>query len=117
LAVITVGSDTPRDYLRGGAAAERVWISANRNDLGVQPLSPVFLYARDDTDRRGLSARFSIELAHLQHRFEAVVGLQPHEAPALVLRLSHHAGSAVRSARMPLAKILTVAGSSMAAAP
>ncbi len=117
LAVITVGSDTPRDYLRGGAAAERVWISANRNDLGVQPLSPVFLYARDDTDRRGLSAPFSVELAHLQRRFEAVVGLQPREAPALVLRLCHHAGSAVRSARLPLAQILDVAGSSMAAAP
>ncbi len=117
LAVITVGSDSPRDYVRGGAAAERVWICANRNDLGVQPLSPVFLYARDDDDRRGLSAQFSEELARLQFRFEAIVDLQPTEVPALVLRLSHHVGSAVRSARLPLAQILTAQSSSLAAAP
>ena len=85
----------PVDYLRGGAAAERVWISANRNDLGVQPMSPVFLYARDDTRQtRAVRPVSAIELAHLQRRFEAVVGLQPHEAPALVLRLSHHCRAA-----------------------
>jgi molybdopterin/thiamine biosynthesis adenylyltransferase len=117
LAVITVCSDSPRDYLCGGAAAERVWISADRDDLGVQPLSPVFLYARDDNDRWALSPHFSLELAHLQRRFEEIVGLQPNEVPALVLRLSHHAGSAVRSARLPLAQVLTAAVSLMAAAP
>jgi molybdopterin/thiamine biosynthesis adenylyltransferase len=114
LAAIVIGSDTPRDYVRGGAAAERVWISATRSNLGVQPLSPVFLYARNDNDRGGLSARFSTELAALQLRFDAVLGLLPGEAPALLLRLSHHAGSAVRSARLPLAQVLDP--SSMAAA-
>ncbi|MGS0688041.1 Rv1355c family protein [Nakamurella sp. GG22] len=116
VAVVTVGSDTGSDYVRGGAAVERVWISATRSNLGVQPLSPVFLYARDDTDRRGLSARFSVELADLQRRFEAILGLLPGEAPALVLRLSHHAGSTARSARLPLARVLTGDPSSMAAA-
>jgi nitroreductase len=115
LAVIVVGSDSPLDYLHGGAAAERVWIGANRNGLGVHPLSPVFLYARSDDDRRGLSARFSVELANLQHRFEAILDLLPSEAPALVMRLSHHAGHAVRSARLPLAQLLDPL--SMAAAP
>jgi len=116
LAVVTIGSDTPGDYVRGGAAAERVWISATRSNLGVQPVSPVFLYARNDTDRRGMSDRYSVELARLQQRFEAILGLLPAEVPALVLRLSHHAGSAVRSARLPLAQVLTVDRSPMAAA-
>ncbi len=113
LAVITVGSDTPRDYVRGGAAAERVWVSATRSNLGVQPISPVFLYARNDTDRRGLSASFSVELTHLQRRFETILGLLPTEVPVLVMRLSHHAGSTVRSARLPSAQVLTVDRSSM----
>jgi hypothetical protein len=116
LAVITVDSDAPGDYVRGGAAAERVWISATRNHLGVQPLSPVFLYARDDNDRNGLSERFNVELAGLQTRFETILGLRPGEAPVLILRLSHQAGTAIRSGRLPLAQVLTGDATPIAAA-
>jgi hypothetical protein len=63
-----------------------------------------------------MSDRYSVELARLQQRFEAILGLLPAEVPALVLRLSHHAGSAVRSARLPLAQVLMVDRSPMAAA-
>ena len=60
-----------------------------------------------DADRRGLSARFSVELAGLQCRFEAILGLLPDEAPVLILRLSHRAGTAIRSGRLQLAQVLT----------
>lgn len=112
VAVIALDGDTPRDYLRGGAAAERVWIRAGQDGLGVQPVSPIFLYARTDDDLRGLSARFSVELAELQHRFDRVVGLGAWEAPALVIRISHDPGFVVRSRRLPQAAIISTAPSS-----
>jgi hypothetical protein len=105
LAVVTVRADTAVDYLHGGAAAERVWVSANLNGLDVQPISPVFLYARDDRDRYKLSADFATELALLQARFNRVVGLGRDEVPILVLRLSHAARPAIRSGRLPLANV------------
>jgi hypothetical protein len=111
VAVIAVDRDRPRDYLRGGAAAERVWIRACQDGLGVQPVSPVFLYARTEDDVRGLSSRFTAELAELHRRFDRIVGLGARQAPALVIRLSHDPGSAVRSRRLPRASVLSTAAS------
>ena len=107
VAVIAIDRDTAPDYLRGGAAAERVWIRACRDGLGVQPVSPVFLYARTQGDLCGLSARFTAELTELQHRFNRIVGLGVRQAPALVIRISHDPGSVVRSRRLPRASILS----------
>ncbi len=111
LAVIALDGDTGLDYVRGGAAAERVWVRAIQDNLGVQPVSPVFLYARTEHELNGLSARFSAELAGLQHRFDEILGLGARQAPALVLRLSHDAGTAVRSERLPRASIVVPSAS------
>ena len=110
VAVIALDRDTARDYLRGGAAAERVWIRACQDGLGVQPVSPVFLYARTEDDLRGLSARFCTELSELQRRFDRIVGLGA-QAPALVIRISHEPGSVVRSRRLPSASVIATAPS------
>ena len=117
VAVIAIDGDTPRDYLRGGAAAERVWIRAGQDGLGVQPVSPVFLYARTDDELRGLSARFSTELAELQHRFDRIVGLGARQALALVIRISHDPGSVVRSRRRPRASIMSTVALNLAFNP
>ncbi len=45
LALITVPRADPTWYVRGGAAIERFWLSAEREGLAVQPVSPLFLYA------------------------------------------------------------------------
>ena len=47
LAAITVPGGELRDYVKGGAAVELVWIIAQQQGLSVQPVSPVFLYAHD----------------------------------------------------------------------
>ena len=44
------------DYARGGSAAEAVWIAAQQHGLAVQPISPAFLYARDDDELNGALA-------------------------------------------------------------
>jgi hypothetical protein len=50
LAVVTVPRSDPAWYVRGGAAVERLWLTAELHGLAVQPVSPVFLYAVDDKD-------------------------------------------------------------------
>jgi len=101
IAVLTVRGDTPRHYVRGGVAAEQLWIRAQQHGLAVHPVSPVFLYARSEADFTGLSEEFSSDLKDLQRRFVHVVGLDDSVAPVLVMRLSHDAPPpTVRSQRL-----------------
>jgi hypothetical protein len=102
LAVITVEGSAPTDFIRGGSAVEEVWICAEQHGLAVQPVSPVFLFASDATDLDELSPAFSSELAELQTSFRNVIGLEPRQSIALVLRLSHAPQATTRSQRLPL---------------
>ena len=70
VAVISVSGDTLADYARGGSAAEAVWITAQQHGLAVQPISPVFLYARDIKDLAELSSAFADELSDLPKEFQ-----------------------------------------------
>lgn len=99
LGVVTVSGHTLTDYARGGAAVESVWVAAQQYGLGVQPVSPVFLYAHDDRDLEELAAEHVDELRELQDRFRTLTGTPPDEAQALVLRFSHAPKPSVRSSR------------------
>ena len=92
--------------LRGGRALALLWTRANQCGLAVHPVSPVFLFARDEQDRAGLSAEFTDELTDLQARFAATVGLPAAEAPVLVVRVSHDVAPAARSRRLSDAAVL-----------
>ncbi|QNK81084.1 Rv1355c family protein [Nakamurella sp. PAMC28650] len=101
VAVLTVDADTPTDYLRGGRAAEQFWIRAGQAGLAVQPVSPVFLYARSEADLLALSPDFHPELRTLQRRFNELTGIDDEDAIVLVVRLSHDTPPpAVRSQRL-----------------
>ncbi|MCX4097149.1 Rv1355c family protein [Nocardia sp. alder85J] len=97
--------DTESDligYARAGAAVQRLWIAAGRLGLAVQPMSPVFLYARRPSELTAISPDFAATLASLQWRFNDLLGVPEHETMALVLRLSYTAAAAsVRSLRRP----------------
>ena len=102
LAVI-IGSDPSlTGYARGGAAAEAVWLTAQRHGLAVQPVSPVFLYAHDDADLHGLSPEFAGQLAELQDRFRHMTSVADGETQILALRLVTAPPASVRSRRRPL---------------
>ena len=101
IAVVTVTGADPADYVRGGAAVESVWLAAERDGLAVAPTSPVFLYARDTADLRGLAPERVEELAGLRRAFTDLTGLADDEAVALVLRLSHAGPATTRSRRLP----------------
>ncbi|MFF0489921.1 Rv1355c family protein [Nocardia sp. NPDC004068] len=96
-----------RGYARAGMAVERLWIRAQRLGLAVQPISPVFLYARRSEDFAGLSPSFADTLASLQGRFLDLLGVPEHETIALVLRLSYATAASVRSRRRPISGAAT----------
>jgi hypothetical protein len=107
VAVLTVPGDTPADYLRGGMAVEQVWIRAGQHRLDVQPVSPVFLYARSDTDLKTVSEEFTADLHELQRLFRSTIGLDGSQTPVLVLRLSHDAPPAVRGRRLDRSAVMS----------
>ncbi|REE96767.1 Rv1355c family protein [Thermomonospora umbrina] len=104
-ALLAICFDAPAptltDYAQAGAAVQRVWIEAERHGLAVQPMSPVFLYARTPDDLAGTFPGFEPEVTSLQERFSTLLAIPPTEAVALVLRLTHAPPPTTRSARRP----------------
>ncbi|MFR9752979.1 Rv1355c family protein [Nocardia sp. 004] len=103
VAVTFDGAD-PRltDYAEAGAAVARVWVQAERLGLAVQPISPVYLYARRPGELTAISHDFADTLASLQGRFLNLLEVPEHETMALVLRLSYASAATVRSRRRPV---------------
>ena len=107
LALVTVPSASPTDYVKGGAAVERLWVNAQLGELGVQPVSPAFVFAVQDADFTTLGGdRWADDLRDLSGQFRRMLGLKDREAVALVLRLSHVPPASVRSQRLPLDEVL-----------
>ncbi|MDR3663908.1 MAG: Rv1355c family protein [Mycobacterium sp.] len=99
LAVVTVTGASLRDYARGGSAVEAVWIEAQRQGFGVQPISPAFLYAHGSDDLHTLSATFANELGSLQSEFASLTRTAADESIALVLRLAETPPASVPTLR------------------
>lgn len=99
LGVVTVEGRSLADYARAGSAVEAVWIEAQEQGLGVQPVSPVFLYATDRQEFTALSPRFADALVDLQYTFRKLVSAHAEESLALVLRLSRAPSPSVTSRR------------------
>lgn len=99
LAVVSVRGRRLTDYALAGSAVEAVWVQAQKHALGVQPVSPVFLYAHDDGDRQELSEHHADALRELQYAFRRLTCTERDESQALVLRLSYAPRPTVRSRR------------------
>ncbi|WP_051179414.1 Rv1355c family protein [Nocardia concava] len=95
-------ADELTTYARAGEALQRAWIEAERHGLAVQPVSPVFLFARRSDELSAVSPEFADTLASLQGRFLDLLGVPPDELMVLVLRLSYAAETKVRSRRLPV---------------
>jgi hypothetical protein len=105
LAVVTVAGSALPDFARGGAAAEAVWIHAQRRGMAIQPISPVFLHAVHGHELRELSAPFAQELVSLQSTFRQLAATKSGESQVLVLKLAHAGSTSVRSRRRTLAQV------------
>jgi len=108
LAVVSVPRADPTWYVRGGAAMERFWLSAEMYGLSVQPASPVFLYAVDEADVLGLSGeRYLDEMIGLHGQFNEFWGLGDGETPVMVFRVFQAPPPSVHSIRLPLSEVLS----------
>lgn len=99
IAIISVDGQSTDDYIRGGAAVERVWVTAQHDGLGAYPVSPTFIFARSEAELMSLSPDHAEYLGRLQAEFAEIVELGS-AAPALVLRLTHEPAEAERSRRL-----------------
>lgn len=99
VAVISMAGSTLTAFARGGSAAEAIWITAQQHGLAVQPISPVFLYARDAEDLAELSTSFADELGELQQEFRQLARIPAGNLPVLVLRFAVSDPASVRSRR------------------
>lgn len=99
LAVLTATGDSLADYARGGSALQAVWIAAQTRGLAVHPVSPAFLYARDETDFDELSPEFAPALSRLRTEFLTLAGTAADESQILILKLSDAPAASVRSLR------------------
>jgi molybdopterin/thiamine biosynthesis adenylyltransferase/nitroreductase len=93
--------------LTAGRAIQRVWLTATRLGIGVQPhTSPLYLFARAFG---GGAADFAPEeldeLSELKTRFDAVVASRP--LPVFMFRLFPGCEPSARSLRLPVGAILT----------
>ena len=107
IGVVTIPGSAPADFVRGGQALERLWLTAQQLDVAVHPMSPVFLYALDDGDSAGLSPDHATYLAELSTRFRALLSIPLGESAVLVLRLSTAPPPTVRSRRFTLSDLIS----------
>jgi molybdopterin/thiamine biosynthesis adenylyltransferase len=95
LAAITVsragGVGEPEDYLRGGAAMQRVWIAATAAGLAAQPMVPLFLFARadDDAELSAMAGRYTDRMRAHRQRLRELFALGSEDIFVMVLRLAH----------------------------
>jgi molybdopterin/thiamine biosynthesis adenylyltransferase/nitroreductase len=116
LAVVTVPRADPVWYVRGGSAVERFWLTAEFHGLAVQPISPVFIYADDEKDYLRLGGERHLDaLLGLSQQFDNLWDLGDGERVALLFRVTHAAPPSVRSARLPLADLLSREHNSLSA--
>ena len=107
LAVVTVPGASPRDYLQGGAAVERLWITASKLGLATQPVSPVFLFAVEPADQVGLVGEDAAPaLAALSEDFRQLFKIPSEEQLILLLRLSHAPEPTARSQRLSISELV-----------
>ncbi|MCV7146126.1 Rv1355c family protein [Mycobacterium riyadhense] len=105
--VVSISGHSLRDYARGGAALEAVWITAQQLGLGVHPMSPVFLFARTDDELQRLSPTFAAPLRQLQRDFRDVTHTKPDDVHVLMLRFSYAPRASVRSRRRTCTAIVS----------
>jgi len=108
LAMITVPRADPMWYVRGGSAMERFWLTAEMHGLSVQPTSPVFLYAVDESDMLVMAGERYLDEMHMQsERFHHFWGLSDGETAVMVFRVFQAPPPSVHSVRLPLSHVLS----------
>jgi hypothetical protein len=108
MAIVTIPRSDPMWYVRGGAAMEQFWLAAEKENLAIQPVSPLFIYANDEKELLEIGGeRHLDEMFRLQMRLRELLALEDGETMVMVMRVLHASPPSVHSIRRPLSQVLT----------
>jgi molybdopterin/thiamine biosynthesis adenylyltransferase/nitroreductase len=111
IGLLTTRGVAPADYLRGGHALQRVWLTATKLGVALQPWTGLpYLFARVERGAgAGLSPAEIAELRTLRERYRRVFDVRDGDAEVLLFRLSIADAPSAISLRRPVERVLTFA--------
>ncbi|MCD6012545.1 MAG: hypothetical protein K0Q79_2407 [Flavipsychrobacter sp.] len=108
--LVTMPNFSAANFLEGGRAMERLWLTATENNVSIQPMFAAILhFARlKHGDGVGMPDFMKTEFTHLYTRFENIFPDVRSKAHVFLFRLSISGIPQVRSYRIPVEKALTI---------
>jgi len=108
IGLIVLPEYSSTNFIKGGQALQRVWLSANLNELSLQPLTaPLFMFARlNKTDGDGMTPKMISELGALENDLNTIFPAMKEKQGIFMFRLSYADEASIRSFRRPLNEIL-----------
>lgn len=104
--VLRMPGNTPRDYVEGGRALQRLWLAATREGVSVHPQGAlVYLLKRLADAPDTFSPAEREELTAVARDFHALVPADG-GANIMLLRVGRAASSSVRSLRLPIESVV-----------
>lgn len=108
IAMVTMPEYSDKNFIKGGEALQRAWITANLNGIAVQPISGMlFIFDRlNKTKGEDMPAKMVAELEELQKALYHIFDGIDERCPIFIFRLSNAGQASVRSLKKPLEEIL-----------
>lgn len=108
--LITMPQFTPADNLSGGRAMERLWLTATKTGISVQPTFAAILHFARLNHGKGIGMPdfMKNEFEILNERFEKVFPEAKNKAHVFLCKFSIASAPLVRSYRLPLDRILVI---------
>lgn len=109
IGLISTDALTPERFVEAGGALQRVWLTATREGLALQPITGIaFLLLRVLLDEAGLSRRHHGLITRLRGELERAFPAAAARYPAMLFRIGYAPPPSGRSPRRPVADILRV---------
>ena len=110
IGLITMPAFTPENFVMGGRAVERMWLTANKNGVSVQPMLAVPLhFARlIHGNSEGMPPFMKDEFEILRKRFLQLFPNAEGKGEIFLFRLSIAEEPKIKSYRYPVAEICTI---------
>ncbi|WP_067569821.1 Rv1355c family protein [Nocardia acidivorans] len=107
--LLTVPRQSRESYLHGGRIMQRLWLTATREGIALQPMTALpLLFARlERGGGLGLADEERDQLRTLRKRYRALFEAPANRAEVLLFRLAHAAPPSARALRRPLHEVLT----------
>jgi len=107
--LITMPAYSPANYLAGGRAVQRMWLTATQHGIAMQPmLAAVLHFARlKHANGEGMPDFMKEEFAQLHKRFERLFSQAIGKEDVFLFRLSIATEPKIKSYRLSLDKVLT----------